>query len=388
MNTKVRYGALMLLLGLMLSCSSGNEQKQTEQAIATDEFQTFKIDTEAKPVSVFELIEEVEIMRLEETDESLLSNVQQLYSTEDRIIFPNSRAGSVYSFTKNGEFISQFRHVGNGPGEYEFIWDFWVAGDTIFLHDINRNYVMSYDLEGDHLKSWKPMFYANSFYSYGEGFVADLDIIPFQDTLQFDILFLDKDMGVKKMANPYLLPMNIAFGNNINTFKPYGENLIYHAFKSDTVFLIENYESRPLLKFDFGEEWLWTEDIRENAPNKSDLVGTAGLVWWVDSYVGEKWVYVSYKTSMRDKFSVLIDRNSGAVTNVRANKNAANKYSMSPIKMEGDRLMVSLESQDVREFMQDLGEVKVKFREGTTLEEIEASENPVLMWVKFKSLIK
>ena len=380
---KIKYTLIILFLSLV-SCASDQEQQEIDQVIAKEGFKTFKIDTEAKPVSIFELIEEVEIMRFEETEESLLSYVQQVYSTEDRIVFPSGNDGNIYSFTKNGEFISKFSHVGNGPGEYEFIWSFWVDGDRIFVSDINRSRLLSYDLKGNHLKSWRLPFYAKSFFTYDKGFVADLDYTAFQDSLQFNVLFLNENMEVKQMANPYLSPLILYVGSSVNSFQPYGKNLIYHGFKSDSVFLIENNQTRPLLKFDFGEEWLWTEETIKNNPRTTGLIRETDLVWWVDSYINEKWIYLSYKTSFKDVFRVLIDRNSGLQRAVKVNKDAATKYAMTPIKWEEDRFMVSLQSPDVRAFMNDLGEGKVRFRQGTTLEEIESSENPVLMWVKFK----
>ena len=379
---RVNFSVLLLLLTAWSCAEKGasNDKKSTN----LDGFKTFKIDTEAKPVSIFELIEEVEIMRLEETEESLLSYIQNVYSVESRIIFPSGNDGSIYTYTKNGEFISKFSHVGDGPGEYEFIWSFWVNGDHIFVSDINRRSLISYDLEGNHLRSWKLPFYAKSFFTYDKGFVADLDYTAYQDSLQFNVLFLDENMEVKQMANPYSSPLILYVGSSVSSFQPYGKDLIYHGFKSDSVFLIENNEIRPLFKCDFGDEWLWTEETIKNNPRTTGLIRETDLVWWADSYINEKWIYLSYKTSFKDVFRVLIDRNSGVQRAVKVNKNTATKYAMTPIKWEEDRFMVSLQSPDVRGYINDLGEEKVKFRQGTTLEEIESSENPVLMWVKFK----
>jgi hypothetical protein len=39
---------------------------------------------------------------------------------------------------------------------------------------------------------------------------------------------------------------------------------------------------------------------------------------------------------------------------------------------------------DISPFLSELKEDQITFRQGTTLEEIKSSENPVLMWVKFK----
>lgn len=373
----------MLLLGL-LSCSSPGEKESKLSTKSNDEFQLFKIDTKAKPVSIFDLIEEVEIMRLEETEQSLLSSICCVYTTEDRLIVPSGSDGNIYSFSKKGEFISKFRHVGNGPGEYEFISGFWTEGDTIFLVDINRRNLISYDLEGNHLRSWKIPFDSNNFYSYGNGFVSDLNYSPYQDTLQFNILFLDEELKVKKMANPYTSPLRLYMGSTLNTFRPYGKDLIFHRNTSDTVFLIDNSEIRSLLKFDFGAEWLWTEETIKNNPRTTPLIRETSLVWWLTSYVGEKWIYLSYRTSLKEIDYVLIDRSSGAQKTFRLNNNSS-KYSMRPIKWEEDRLLVSFNSLDVAQLAKELSSESLTFRQSTTLEKIESSENPVLMWVKFKS---
>jgi hypothetical protein len=50
--------------------------------------------------------------------------------------------------------------------------------------------------------------------------------------------------------------------------------------------------------------------------------------------------------------------------------------------------LCSISPADVADFLGELDEAQWQFKPGTTLEEIESSENPVLMWVTFEDLTK
>lgn len=55
-----------------------------------------------------------------------------------------------------------------------------------------------------------------------------------------------------------------------------------------------------------------------------------------------------------------------------------------PIQWEGNKLAMSLPSAELSPFLSELTEDQIVFSSGATLEEVESSENPVLIWVKFK----
>lgn len=82
--------------------------------------------------------------------------------------------------------------------------------------------------------------------------------------------------------------------------------------------------------------------------------------------------------------TVLVDRNTGAYRHVDYRIQERDPASFVTIRWEGDRLFCSMSSAQVEDFIEQLGEDQWEMRTGTTLEEIESSENPVLMWVKFK----
>lgn len=80
----------------------------------------------------------------------------------------------------------------------------------------------------------------------------------------------------------------------------------------------------------------------------------------------------------------LINRLTGEVQRIKMDKKSKDAFSLVPFRWDGDRLLASLTSTDVAEFIQSAGNENIKFREGTTLEAIESSENPALVWIKFK----
>jgi len=87
---------------------------------------------------------------------------------------------------------------------------------------------------------------------------------------------------------------------------------------------------------------------------------------------------------MTDTQPFLINRLTGAIVSIDLRNQDDGRYTISPIKWEGNSFIGSIQSNDLSALINELDQSRIKFREGTTLEEIESSENPVLMWVKFK----
>ena len=80
----------------------------------------------------------------------------------------------------------------------------------------------------------------------------------------------------------------------------------------------------------------------------------------------------------------MIDQNSGKYYQIDNKKNVEENYAFVPIRWEEDVLIVSLNSYDLAELIKEIGPENAVFKKGSTLESIESSENPVLLWVKFK----
>jgi basic membrane lipoprotein Med (substrate-binding protein (PBP1-ABC) superfamily) len=140
-----------------------------------------------------------------------------------------------------------------------------------------------------------------------------------------------------------------------------------------------------MLKLDFGADYFWNDpEMRNDGGKAMSEIGRRGKVWIFIPKVGEKKIFMTYNTSFQDSEMLLVDRKSDEHRVLNMKKNQEEDYGFNAIHWEGDRLLASFSSLDVAELSSELQEGIIKFRQGTTLEEIESSENPVLMWVKFK----
>lgn len=59
-------------------------------------------------------------------------------------------------------------------------------------------------------------------------------------------------------------------------------------------------------------------------------------------------------------------------------------FMLNGLNWEGNRMSFGTSSADIGEFLNELPKGKVKLRNGSSLEQIESSENPLLLWIKFK----
>ena len=142
-------------------------------------------------------------------------------------------------------------------------------------------------------------------------------------------------------------------------------------------------KATPLFSVDFGEEWFWSEvDGSTNSMELYNEINKSEKVTSYRHFLGKNLMLV--QTRVKDETHwFLFDLKTNQGQKVHLGKRT-NEIGMMPLRWDNGRLLMSISSDRVMPFVSQLGEDKAIFRQGTTLEEIEFSENPVLVWVKFK----
>ncbi|MFT7158513.1 MAG: hypothetical protein ACI8Q1_003545 [Parvicella sp.] len=289
-------------------------------------------------------------------------------------------------FSKQADYLSSFNHLGEAPGQYQSIQNFWVKNDTVFIFEKRKSALMKYAMNGTYLGEDKLPIRPANLYFYGLGYVADMNNRLLFDSLQFRIVFLNKKMGVTGMANPFDEINQYNIISSTNPFTAYKDKLLYKSNFNDTVYSIDESSSRPLMKLDFGDEYYWVDKQRRTDIMKalSEFSGGNQLLNIIPK-VGKDIIILSLISLSREQSPALwLNRKTGEYKQIDLRKRNKGTYDFYFRVWEGDLNMASISSTDVADFIADLGEDHYKFRDGTTLEEIESSENPVLMWVKFK----
>ena len=140
----------LLLIGVfvLLGCSSNKKQ----EPISKSGIPVINLSEDVSIVPsllLSEAAEKLEIVPLEMTDESVLSDITEMQVTDHNIWIDHGREFYIYRFSRTGKFLNRIGSIGQGPGEYVNYLTFLVDEDKkeVYIFSTN-NGVLVYDFEG------------------------------------------------------------------------------------------------------------------------------------------------------------------------------------------------------------------------------------------------
>ena len=139
---------LLLLIITLLGCSSNMKQ----ETISKSGIPVINLSEDVSTVPsllLSEAAEKLEIVPLEMTDESVLSDITEMQVTDHNIWIDHGREFYIYRFSRTGKFLNRIGSIGQGPGEYVNYLTFLVDEDKkeVYIFSTN-NGVLVYDFEG------------------------------------------------------------------------------------------------------------------------------------------------------------------------------------------------------------------------------------------------
>ena len=142
MNSKLLFKCAVILL--LYSCN-----RQT----SNQDYPVLKVNLEEIPTSLFDIFEKVELISLETNRESLIRWITKIKYYQDTFYLFDDRQAALFFFDNTGKYIDKIHRIGQGPGEYRYIYDFFI--DTLqsqigMLSPFGS--VFYYDLHGDFIK--------------------------------------------------------------------------------------------------------------------------------------------------------------------------------------------------------------------------------------------
>ena len=111
--------------------------------------------TKGTVMSLGDLMESYEIIRLDNRDEALIKTYpSSVYVTDNYILLqPDDVVSPVKLFTRKGRYVADIGGVGQGPGEYLYLFS-WLVDEKenrIYLGPGRADKVLVYDLKGNYL---------------------------------------------------------------------------------------------------------------------------------------------------------------------------------------------------------------------------------------------
>lgn len=162
---KMKYSIVVLLIAILFSCNNrdiriapwglpenGNIIARQE-VVGEDTIIICSLDEVSKSltIKVSDLVDSLELIKLENTEDALVGEGDVFLS--DNYIGVKS---NVYKlFNKKGVYINTIGNIGQGPGEYNNLYDSQIdeVSDRIYLLEMNAKSILSYDLKGNYIQS-------------------------------------------------------------------------------------------------------------------------------------------------------------------------------------------------------------------------------------------
>lgn len=107
--------------------------------------------SETKEMKLSELVEDFQIIRFENKEEAFFKQSWLYFS--DNYICVKQEGNAAKLFNKTGKFINNIGEIGQGPGEYKFVYDIVIdeKGKSIYLTSLVGESILKYNMSGEYL---------------------------------------------------------------------------------------------------------------------------------------------------------------------------------------------------------------------------------------------
>ena len=86
------------------------------------------------------------------TDQSLIADIDKIEISDDQIFISDKTSSKIFAFDLSGKYLRTIGQKGSGPGEFSYLGDFNVNGNSIYVQDVyGRKYIV-YAKDGHLLK--------------------------------------------------------------------------------------------------------------------------------------------------------------------------------------------------------------------------------------------
>lgn len=242
------------------SCEKGKdlENKIEVLSVSTNSNQELTIN---------DIAEDIEEVRLELTDESLIANIIKVERTEKYIFVMTSNGPSVLQFDRKGKFIKSMGKKGDGPEEVLRIITFTIDPENRYLYLASPNKIVIYNFENTfvgqidgfaipnymHFQNGKLEVFLtrNNKSKSGEGFVK----VPTMFRIFNDGSIADSvgitEISLKQQIRFMMMDAKYYSNSSRDQFF-YLPVLFPEPIVRDTLYVVNELGFQPVVKLDFG----------------------------------------------------------------------------------------------------------------------------------------
>jgi hypothetical protein len=203
MMLKINAFALMQIvcsLLLCVSCKDNTQGNVTLYPVYDEEKVVVNIGVSSGTIDINEVLDSVEFVHLETSDECLLGEIDKIICQGDKYyILDRTKTKRLLRFDSAGRFEKHFGRTGQGPGEYIEPTDFIVTSSNVIILDQFAHKLLFFNMEGDYTRSLslKYKIHAITSLSGDSLFIAKAGDNRHTDVEDYELLVMDANGEVK-----------------------------------------------------------------------------------------------------------------------------------------------------------------------------------------------
>ena len=243
----------LLLIGLFISCSRKPYGEFNDKGIVVP----INVNNN-KEISFSRLFDSVSYIPLETTDEALVGIVEHMRIFGNNLCLLCDKNVLIFD-TRTGNVITQISKFGNGPGEYQSLYDILINEDNLIqLLDMNSRKIRTYNFKGNFISEISLPSMSFAFSKKGDKYWLYNNNLQQEDITSQVICYEPATSKIREE----IFPMNQKLSNYFfvlegNNFAQTDDGLLFFANPRNQIFLIkENAVPEAVYTLDFGKHSL------------------------------------------------------------------------------------------------------------------------------------
>lgn len=217
---------------------------------------SFNFDKDKKEsIDYLNLIDSIKVVKLETNENCLIGSISKIIYDQNYIyILDEISSKALLKYDQSGKFIQKISNVGNGPGEYVRLTDFFLLNDEVVLLDGYSSKIMFFSKTGQFLSEFSVKTVAEKFGIIDNSHFCMLNESKTSFFSDYNIMVIDS-LGntVKKLMK---IP-SYSKDKNLSLYKPtdyyLGNELLYTDIFNNNIFIIGKDAISIKYHFDFGK---------------------------------------------------------------------------------------------------------------------------------------
>ena len=242
---------------LLLLCSCANEIKQPDKQQKPTVDNVLHINLPDKVsddiCNVSDIADTIIYVPLETNSKSIFGDPRLIAMDDHSIIISDKKR--IMAFKINGKFITQIGKTGNGPGEFNSVFNFLLIKDTIFITSVGKYGITKYTVDGKYIgfirqKSQMVHFseLPNEGYTWYDR--RNGNVVFFNDKWEItDTLPIEYDVSKKRLKYGGSATDDYYFFKTNN-------QLLFTYYRNDTIWDISCKKKEPAIIFNLKEKLL------------------------------------------------------------------------------------------------------------------------------------